>query len=124
MHVPSSLAAKVLKAMYFKDRDILDTSTKYGCSHLWRSLGWGRELLSKGLRWTMGDGECIRVFKDQWIPRPSTFKPITCDLGLDIRVAALIDRSRRGWNSKKLNQLLIPMDTAVILAIPVSWSSG
>ncbi|KAI9197626.1 hypothetical protein LWI28_001771 [Acer negundo] len=43
---------------------------------------------------------------------------------IKLRVASLIDRLRRGWNSEKLNQLLIPMDRVAIWAIPVSWSAG
>ncbi|KAK3228272.1 hypothetical protein Dsin_008134 [Dipteronia sinensis] len=122
--IPTFSMTKVLKAKYFKECDFLKAPAKSSCSHIWRSLVWGRELLSKGLRWTVGDGESISVFNDQWIPRPSTFKPITCDPCPDVRVAALIDRPMRGWRLDKLTQLLIPVDMAVIPGIPVSWRGG
>ncbi|KAK0575862.1 hypothetical protein LWI29_008303 [Acer saccharum] len=97
---------------------------KSGCSYIWRSLIWGRNLLAKGLRWRIGDGSFIRVFKDQWIPRPTTFRPISPDPGVDLRVADLIDRVQMGWNFTKLNQYLLPIDRSVIASIPVSRLGG
>jgi hypothetical protein len=60
---PDSLAAKFLKAKYFNQGDFLTATAKVGCSHIWRSLMWGKELLSKGLRWNVGDGKSIDVFQ-------------------------------------------------------------
>ncbi|KAK2651619.1 hypothetical protein Ddye_011475 [Dipteronia dyeriana] len=88
---PDSLAARVLKAKYFRDSNFLSTSVKVGCSHIWRSLLWGRELLVKGLRWGIGDGTDIKVFTDPWIPRPFSFKPITTENESVSRIADLID---------------------------------
>ncbi|KAK2662764.1 hypothetical protein Ddye_001338 [Dipteronia dyeriana] len=119
-----SLAARVLKAKYFSLVDFLDASIKVGCSHVWRSQTWGRELLSKRLRWSVGDGNGIRVFKDKWIPRPSSFRSVTSDPGTNILVYDLIDRSRRTWNREKLNQVLLPVDREAILSIHVSWRGG
>ncbi|KAK3188614.1 hypothetical protein Dsin_028175 [Dipteronia sinensis] len=120
----SIITLQVLKAKYFRNETFLEVNLKLGCSYTWRSLIWGRELLAKCLLWTVGDGKSIRVFRDQWIPRPCTFKPITRDPGHDVRVADLIDRSRRGWNEEMMAHLLIPADREAILSIPVSWSGG
>ncbi|KAK3211353.1 hypothetical protein Dsin_016059 [Dipteronia sinensis] len=35
-----------------------------------------------------------------------------------------MDRSMRGWNNERLNQLLLPVDKMAILSIPVSWGRG
>ncbi|KAK3225933.1 hypothetical protein Dsin_005795 [Dipteronia sinensis] len=118
LSVPNSLAVQVLKVKYFKKVNFLEALLKSGCSHIWRSLSWGRELLSRGYRWTVRDGKSIRVFKDQWIPSPTTFKPLTRDSGQDIHVSDLIDSSQRGWNLEKLDLLLIPVNKAAILSIP------
>ncbi|KAK3212205.1 hypothetical protein Dsin_016911 [Dipteronia sinensis] len=45
-----SLVARLLKAKYFKNGEFLMASAKNGCSHIWRSILWGRSLLAKGLR--------------------------------------------------------------------------
>ncbi|KAK3194099.1 hypothetical protein Dsin_025409 [Dipteronia sinensis] len=121
---PSSLASRVIQAKYFKQTDFLNAPIKAGCSHIWRSLVWGRSLLAKGLRWAVGDKNSIRVFKDCWLPRPCSFKPITFDHGIDIRVADLMNRPRTGWDMEKLNRILLPTDKEVILSILVSWSGG
>lgn len=46
-------------------------------SYFWRSFRWSRELLAKGPRKRVGNGEEIYVFRDKWLPRESTFKRIT-----------------------------------------------
>ncbi|KAK3193165.1 hypothetical protein Dsin_024475 [Dipteronia sinensis] len=85
---------------------------------------WGRSFLLKDLRWKMGNGSSIEIFKDQWLPRPSTFKPVTPDPRSDMRVAALIDHDFLGWNLELLDQTLLPVDREVILSIPISLSGG
>ncbi|KAK3228943.1 hypothetical protein Dsin_000824 [Dipteronia sinensis] len=121
---PEDLAAQILRAKYFKGAGFLEAPTGSGCSHIWRSIIWGRSLLKDGLRWIVRDGNNIRVFKDQWLPRPSTFKPITPDPGSDLRVAELLDRNSSRWDSVKLHQLLLPIDRDIVRSIPVSWIGG
>ncbi|KAK3206927.1 hypothetical protein Dsin_020973 [Dipteronia sinensis] len=121
---PNSIVAHLLKAKYFKDVDFLQASLGHWCSYVWRSFIWGRALLSKGLRWKIGNGNNIRVFKDQWLPIPSTFKNITPDSSCDLRVEALIVSDPPGWNLELLNQLFLYIDREVILYIPISFSGG
>ncbi|KAK2659462.1 hypothetical protein Ddye_005995 [Dipteronia dyeriana] len=52
----------------------------------------------------------IRAVKDQWLARPTSFKPVTFDPGGDLRVSALIDWSRHGWDLTKLNHTSLPID--------------
>ncbi|KAK3205619.1 hypothetical protein Dsin_019665 [Dipteronia sinensis] len=117
---PGSVAAQVLKAKYFINGDFLSASANAGCSHICRSLIWGRTLLVNGLRWVVGDGQSIRVFKDSWIPRPTTFKTITADPRSDLRVAALFDANRRGWDVDKLNSVLLQL-IRMFFYLSISW---
>ena len=119
-----ALASQVLCAKYFKGFDLLHALLKLSCSHILRSIGWERSLIANGLRWKVRDGNNIKVFFDQWLPRPSTFRTITPDPGSDLRVADLMDRFRRGWDSEKLEQHLLPVDRDVVRSIPVSWNGG
>ncbi|KAI9174057.1 hypothetical protein LWI28_011253 [Acer negundo] len=76
------------------------------------------------MRWSVGDGSSLWVFKDKWIPCPNSFMPITLNPGSNILVSDLIDRYRRGWNTVKIDQVLLPIDKVVIISIHISWSSG
>ncbi|KAK3189240.1 hypothetical protein Dsin_028801 [Dipteronia sinensis] len=73
IHAPESLAARVIKGCYFpKSSFILAKAGSW--SFLWKSLMWGRELIDKNARWRVSGGMSIHIYKDQWIPRQSTFK--------------------------------------------------
>ncbi|KAK2651386.1 hypothetical protein Ddye_011242 [Dipteronia dyeriana] len=89
-----------------------------------RSLVWGRSLLALWLTWKVGDGNKIKVFKDPCLSRPSSFRPVTPDLGIDLWVADLLDRYRIGWDLAKLHQHLLLIDREVVLSIPVSRLGG
>ncbi|KAK3182790.1 hypothetical protein Dsin_030076 [Dipteronia sinensis] len=58
--LPSS---RLLKAKYFKHVDFLQASLSSCCSHVWRSFMWGRGHLLKRLRWKVGNGSSIKIFK-------------------------------------------------------------
>jgi hypothetical protein len=61
---PESLCARVLKARYFKDNDLLHASCPKGGSYTWRSIIHGRDLLKKCLIWRIGDGKLVDVWSD------------------------------------------------------------
>ena len=74
---PNSLSTRLLKSKYCIDNDFWTAEFRQGGSCVWQSLCWGKELLVKGLRWRLGDGTKIRVFKDPWVPGPFSYKLIT-----------------------------------------------
>lgn len=71
------LIAKVLKARYLPTCHVLDTTGLSSSSYFWKSFVWGKDLLIQGLWLRVGDGNSIMAFSDPWLPRPSTFRPIT-----------------------------------------------
>ncbi|KAK3230327.1 hypothetical protein Dsin_002208 [Dipteronia sinensis] len=73
----NSLAAKVLKECYYPQSSVLQAECGATSSFLWRSFVWGRELLEEGSRWRIGRGDSVYIYKDHWLPRPTTFKVIT-----------------------------------------------
>lgn len=74
-------------------------------SFIWKYFLWGRELLQKGVRWRMGNGEGIRVFHDTWVPGLVDFS-MSWKLGLDshMRVCDLINASGE-WNIDLLERI-------------------
>jgi hypothetical protein len=73
---PESLCARVLKAKYFCNGNLLDTVTTRDASQTWRAIEYGLTLLKKGAIWRVGDGSSIRIWRDNWIPRAYGMKPI------------------------------------------------
>ncbi|PON48313.1 RNA-directed DNA polymerase (reverse transcriptase)-related family protein [Parasponia andersonii] len=73
---PNSLVTKVLKGKYFRNSHVLDGIAGPSCSYVWRSIVWSLELVRKGTRWRIGNGQSIHAFHDPWLPHPFSFKPI------------------------------------------------
>ncbi|KAH9704159.1 putative reverse transcriptase/RNA-dependent DNA polymerase [Citrus sinensis] len=88
-------------------------------SFIWRSILWGRNVLEKGLRWRIGNGEQLLVYQSQWIPRSITFQPISPpSLSPDTIVAKLIseEQSRK---EAVIRQHFLKEDADQILKIPL-----
>ena len=72
----------------------------------------------------MGNGESIHIWRDSWIPRNGTTKPITpqgrCRLR---RVADLLD-NHGAWKTAVVNQVFYPVDAEEILKIRTSPRLG
>lgn len=64
---PDSLAAAILKARYFKKTDFLNAPVGSNPSYIWRSLLWGQQVILKGYRWRIGNGDNISIYKGSWI---------------------------------------------------------
>lgn len=74
---PNLLASRVLPAKYFSNPSILEAIDIPKSSYLWKSLLWGRDLLTHGLRKSVGNGATIQMFTDPWHPRERSFRPIS-----------------------------------------------
>ncbi|KAH9721602.1 putative reverse transcriptase/RNA-dependent DNA polymerase [Citrus sinensis] len=120
MQSPNSLVAKVLKARYFKHEGFMNARLGSKPSFIWRSVLWGRQVIQQGSRWRIGNGENVKVYKSNWIPRPSTFRPISAPtMAPDTTVAELIDNEQhwkeklicdhfRAEDAKAISQILLP----------------
>jgi hypothetical protein len=70
---PESLCAKVLKGRYFPNSSFWSASYTRTSSYTWRSIIFGKELLTQGLRWGVGTGSSIRILEDNWIPNTPAY---------------------------------------------------
>ncbi|KAL5857906.1 hypothetical protein ACOSQ3_005364 [Xanthoceras sorbifolium] len=110
------MAAQMLKAKYYLQKEFLRVKLKPGSSYVWRSLIWGRELQCKGLCWSVGDGASIDAFQNPWIPRPLTFKPVSCAPAQNIRASSFIN-ANGGWDLTRLEESILETDRDAILSI-------
>ncbi|KAL0445838.1 UNVERIFIED_CONTAM: hypothetical protein Slati_1711700 [Sesamum latifolium] len=118
---PHSLVARVLKAKYYPSSSPLEARVGNRPSLTWRSIIGTKNIILAGHRLRIGSGQNVRIWKDQWIPRPITFKPITPPPNrLDNAVvAALIDPKTCEWDRLIIDGLFAPSDKDSILGIPL-----
>lgn len=104
---PDSLIARFFKARYFPNDSFMDAPFRSGMSYIWRSILAGREVLSKGLRYQIGDGSTVSLWSDPWLPLPYSFKPFSCPMdGTELwKVRDLIDEDSTEWVSLVVEEL-------------------
>jgi hypothetical protein len=114
------LCARVLKATYYPNGNIIDTVFTGNPSSTWTAIAHGLELLKNGLIWRIGNGESVRMWRDNWIPREFMLKPIS-DKGRSRlnRVSKLLD-AQGLWKEDLVHKNFRPIDAEVILKIKTS----
>ncbi|XP_013650438.2 uncharacterized mitochondrial protein AtMg00310-like [Brassica napus] len=91
-HNPNSLLTRVLKGRYFRNSHLFKAPKASRQSYGWRSIMAAKDLVTKGLRRTIGTGEDALVWHDSWIPDETARPPtITHDYDPNLRVSDLID---------------------------------
>ncbi|KAL0316167.1 UNVERIFIED_CONTAM: putative mitochondrial protein [Sesamum radiatum] len=122
---PHSLLGRLLKARYFPHSSFLDAPLSSRPSLTWRSLLSARPLMLAGIRWRGGSSRSIKVWASPWIPRSSSFRPITPVATNDpnLLVSALIDHELGTWKHDRLRDLFLPVDVEAILKIPLGRTS-
>ena len=106
----NSLVYRVFKAKYFAQCSFWEAQVGRRPSYAWRSIMAAREVLERGSKWSIGNGEQVRIWKDRWIPSPSSFKVASprSPHSEDVLVATLIDKERRGWDVSKVRSTFMP----------------
>lgn len=119
-----SLVARIFKSKYFPSGDLLHANYTHNSSFVWRSLLWGRDLVAKGVRWRVGNGNSIKVFQDSWLLRPHSFRPITThDVShINLRVADFIGENGV-WDWQKISISLWDVDVDEVKRIPMCDST-
>ena len=91
-------------------------------SYAWRSIHATQALMRRGLRWQVGNGENIRIWRNKWLPTPKTYKVVTLERGniLLTMVCDLIDNESKEWKVDVVRQNFLAQDVEAILSIPLS----
>ena len=119
-----SLMARVLKARYLKHEDFLNAKIGTNLSFIRRSILWGRKIILKSTRWRIDSGEDVQVYNSNWLPRPTTFRPISPrTLAVDTKVVDLIGPERE-WKMDLIRQYFVQEDADIIQRIPLPRSSA
>ncbi|KAJ1442860.1 Reverse transcriptase-like, partial [Sesbania bispinosa] len=82
-------------------------------------------LVKEGVRWKIGDGRRIRVFRDPWLKnRSNSFITSSIPEGYeDLRVADLMDSNLACWRTNLIRSVFHPEEAVAILDTPLSSCS-
>lgn len=76
LDTPQCLLARILKGKYFPDQDFLQVQPPASCSHGWRGILIGRDLLKLHLGWAIGNGEQVSAWNDDWLSMAECKRPM------------------------------------------------
>ena len=101
---PSSLLDQVFKAKYFPNSEFFLAGLGSRPSFTWRGIYEAHKYLVAGSRWRVGNGRGIQIWKDRWLPRPTTFKVISRSdkLPEDTTVDYLIDSDKKNLETRSI----------------------
>lgn len=104
---PESLLSRILLGKYCHKQVFLKVEAPKSCSHGWRSVLHGRDLLRDYLGKAIGNGQTTRVWQDSWISTTEQVKPYgpIPQEELDLTVADLLTDEMK-WNEKKVKEIL------------------
>ena len=118
----NSLFHHVFHAKYFAGRSFLEAQLGKRPSFTWQSILAAKSMVEDGIRWSIGNGDKVKIWSDKWILNPETYKVLTPinPLMYNEKVSALIDKERVVWKSELVNSIFLPHEALTILAIPLS----
>lgn len=119
---PNSTVARLFKARYFKDCDVMEVEVGHNPSYVWRSLCWSRDLLDPGLRWRVANGDSIRIFQDAWVPRLDSGR-ITSRIASGSMVSRFLATST-SWDEELICAAFLPHEAAAVLVTPICSKAG
>ena len=114
-----SLLYRVFKSKYFPNCEFVDASLGRNPSFAWRSIMATQDIVQKGRQWQVGNGRSIMIWKDKWLPSPSTYEvvsPVNYKPE-DSRVAELIDEEKGAWKTDLVSNVFFPHEADLIYGI-------
>ena len=97
----NSLFYRIFKSKIFPNCSIMEAREGRGGSYAWKSILHGREVIRRGAKWRVGNGESIKVWGDNWLPslsHPRIQGPLTTEMQ-EAKVISLINPITHQWKS-------------------------
>ncbi|MCH81038.1 putative ribonuclease H protein [Trifolium medium] len=94
-------------------------------SYTWRSIQQAGWILQKGGLWTIGNGESINIWQDNWLPDQEGFKvwSVKAEGTSQTHIKDLILPLSKAWNRGLVSKLFYPFEVQQILNIPITNTS-
>lgn len=120
-----SLCARLLKAKYYPNGNLIDTAFCSNPSQTWQAISHGLELLKKGVIWRIGCGTQVRIWRDPWIPRELSLRTTTRQGRCRLRwVSELLEQGGREWDFDTIRRWFNQADVEVISKIKLPQRSS
>ncbi|KAK8540969.1 hypothetical protein V6N13_061017 [Hibiscus sabdariffa] len=122
---PESLFAQTLRGIYFPNENLFEAPRCTNQSWAWIGIREGINSIKEGALWKVGNGRCISIWEDKWIPNLHEFQvspaqPTNCPY---LTVFSLIGEDQRSWDESKLERLFSTDEVNAILSIPIGGQS-
>ena len=118
LYNPHCLFSRFFRSRYYNKTSFLQSKLGSRPSYGWRSILFGKDLLLKGLKRVIGDGQDTLVWIDKWIFDDMVRRPIGLHslMNICLRASDLIDPSSGLWNISLLRSLFHQDDVFRILS--------
>lgn len=118
LYNPDNLCARLPKAKYYPNGNLMNTVFTGNASPTWKAVEHGLELLKSGIIWRVGDGNQIRIWRDNWIPRLSSMKVVARPRRPRVRwVRELVSQNYNEWDQDMVRDVFHKIDADEILKI-------
>lgn len=117
----NSLVVHVLKARYYPRLSFLEANKGHNPSFIWNSFLERQWLFCEGVRWRVGNGWNIQVWKNTWMPILWSYRPVTRNifLGKTLRVKGFTCPQRKWWKGEVLSSLFCLRNVEIIKKNPI-----
>ena len=106
LNEPNILLARIYKGRYYANTGFMECGKGYRPSYAWRSILFGRELLSKGLIRSIGDGQSTLVWSQKWIMDEVPRRPINKEMMIDVNLKVSdLKLNENQWDGDKLQEI-------------------
>lgn len=118
----NSLLGNMLKGRYYPYNSFDDSYLGFSPSYTWRSILSAKDIMSRGTRWRIVNGEKVRSQVDDWLPDTPGFMPFShvCVFDREMKLCELIDRDLDTQKKELVHAYFVPSEAHQILSIPIS----
>ncbi|KAK2382439.1 hypothetical protein QL285_069974 [Trifolium repens] len=116
-----TILSRVFKAKYYPKEGFLDANLGHNPTYVWYSIHASQVIVRRGLRWRVGNGTNINVWRDTWLRNNQPYITTTMAEGKEnMKVSNLSDHSTGTWNREVINQTFNPHDSSEIPKLPLN----
>ena len=105
---PDCLLGRILFGKYCPSGDFLSVSIGSSCSHGWRGIMSGRDIIVENSGWAIGDGESLNVWDSAWLSLSQKESPMgpAPEALVELKVSDLFLAEKNEWDLAKIRQFL------------------